>query len=215
MGPKCRWLIVLSLLTGVMGGARAQMLGAQGIQSFTNTTGGYSSANYTLGWRFTVSQPIVVTHLGLWDANGDGLVQSHDIGLWTNSGSLIVSATIPSGSSTPTTPAPGGVWRWVTLPTPATLSAGSYRIGAFYPTNSGDLLVFNSSSGVVTGPNVVFNHAAYNGGSSLAFPGTNSSIQTGYFGPNFMYVPEPSLLQLPFFVSLGGFGWWLRRRCTA
>ena len=38
-----------------------------------------SDSNLTVGWRFTTSMPIAVTHLGLWDWRLDGLVADHPV----------------------------------------------------------------------------------------------------------------------------------------
>ena len=44
----------------------------------------------TLGWEFTLTQDITVTHLGIYDYDDDNGFDSHDIGLWQVSGVLSV-----------------------------------------------------------------------------------------------------------------------------
>ena len=52
---------------------------------------------YTLGWQFKVNTAIDVTALGVFDSGQDGLVESHDVGIWDSTGNLLVSATVQSG----------------------------------------------------------------------------------------------------------------------
>src|SRR5205823_556088 len=61
----------------------------------TNAAGG----DNTLGYDFTVGDTaLIVTQLGLWDENGDGLVNAHSVGLWDDAGALLASVTVPSGT---------------------------------------------------------------------------------------------------------------------
>src|SRR5262245_26670035 len=56
----------------------------------------------TRGWTFYVSSPatgISITQLGVFDFVGDGLINSHQIGLWTTDGALLASVLIPAGLS--------------------------------------------------------------------------------------------------------------------
>src|SRR5262245_57120066 len=55
----------------------------------------------TLGWRFTVNQPISITALGIFDSGQDGLAQSYSIGIWNSGGTMIASGTVSSGTSNP------------------------------------------------------------------------------------------------------------------
>ncbi len=43
---------------------------------------GVAALGATIGWEFTVSEPIVVTHLGLFDYALEGLVSEHSIGIY-------------------------------------------------------------------------------------------------------------------------------------
>ena len=59
------------------------------------------SVTGTIGWQFTVNQAITITHLGLFDLGQNGLVESHNIGIWSIAGgSPLVQGTIPAGSGT-------------------------------------------------------------------------------------------------------------------
>src|SRR5262249_34980977 len=54
---------------------------------------------YTLGWSFTTNNRIVVDRLGVYDDNGDGLSESHLVGIWDSARNLLVQATVGSGNS--------------------------------------------------------------------------------------------------------------------
>ena len=60
------------------------------------------SANFSdsfsrmLGWQFSVNQNFNVSAFGWFDWNQDGLVASHQVGLWDTAGStLLASVKIP------------------------------------------------------------------------------------------------------------------------
>ncbi len=84
--------------------------------------------NETFGTLVTVgASDLSITGMGLWDVFLDGFVTAHEMGIWS-AGSLIASATMPSGDTAPLGP---GEWRWVDLGAPVTLLAGqTYTIGA-------------------------------------------------------------------------------------
>src|SRR4026209_2114150 len=43
---------------------------------------GSSQHNSTKGWAFTISSPVLVTQLGLWDQGNNGLKASHLVTIW-------------------------------------------------------------------------------------------------------------------------------------
>jgi hypothetical protein len=153
-------------------------------QTFSQFFG--ANSNGTIGWSFSVvGTDITVTSLGLYDSGGNGLADAHAVGLWTSGGTLLASATIPSGSGATLL----GGYRYVAI-APVPLSAGqSYVIGALYPTQSGDNIIFNSTQTYVapvsfgqsrqTGLNLT-------GTDPLTFPALNASLPQGIFGPNFL-----------------------------
>src|SRR5271154_7146963 len=57
------------------------------------------NTNATIGWQFTLSSPVTVTELGFFDATGGGLFDPHPVGIWNSSGTLLGSATVPSGTA--------------------------------------------------------------------------------------------------------------------
>ena len=61
-------------------------------------SGGSNITNFlglTAGYAFTVSSPIMVTNLGFFDFDGDGLIQSHVVTIWTSTGTQLAQASIP------------------------------------------------------------------------------------------------------------------------
>jgi uncharacterized protein (TIGR03382 family) len=91
----------------------------------------------TFGWEFTVNQPIIVTHLGYFDAGNtqptnppDGLFLAHPVGLWNTAGNLLTSGTVQSGTTSPEFQS----YRYADVPD-ITLNPGqSYIVAAFSPT---------------------------------------------------------------------------------
>lgn len=79
------------------------------------------------------ASPIVITHLGVYDVEGNGLNNSHEIGLWmydTSVGDfeLLRTTTLPSGTDTLLL----GGYRYVSL-SPLLIEPGqSFMLGALY-----------------------------------------------------------------------------------
>jgi len=164
----------------------------------------------TRGWSFYngPNSPITITQLGVFDGGGDGLANSHQIGLWNTDGTLLVSATVPAGTI-------GTLvdnYRYVSI-APVTLPGGfgltgGYIIAAQYsaadaddlrtPTPAGlapGLALWSGSSGGVTD-----SIGWYGFGVGLPFPNNRTAppseggIGPGFWEANFQFqpVPEPS-----------------------
>lgn len=130
-------------------------------------TGGFPSvaALVTAGHRFTTIEPILVTSLGVFDSHEPGLSDSHDIGLWTDNGTLLTSTTVPAGAGATLT----GGFRFVPID-PVMLAAGAtYRLGAFFPTFFDG---FISNVTFTTAPEISLEQSSYTSGlvGSLTFP---------------------------------------------
>jgi Domain of unknown function (DUF4082)/PEP-CTERM motif len=165
----------------------------------TLLTSGPPVANYTVGWAFTTTSARTITDLGVFDFGADGLLTSHQVGIWNTAGLLLASANVPAGTSGSL----DGLFRYTPLGTPYNLSAGTYRIGAVY-TQSNDAYLYNSGYTLDTG--LTFNGAYYENGASLAYP-TIANATIGYFSPNFKSTstaaPEPGTLAL---ITIGSMG---------
>jgi hypothetical protein len=160
-------------------------------------SGGFQSSDYgsnvTLGWGFTLADPVTVTGLGYFDGNG-GLTDVHPVGIWNSIGALLAEATVPSGATADLLSG----FRFVSI-APVILGAGAYSIGGYANDTSPDEFRFEVSS-VTTVAGLSFGPAnLYTKSDSLTQPITKADAfsQDGYFGPNFEMssataVPEPA-----------------------
>jgi len=156
--------------------------------------------NYTFGIEFTVGdKDIVVTKLGYADLNyhdytqsGDGLTDSHAVGIWNNNGSHLASLTVPAG--TETTLANG--YRYASLTNALTLEAGhTYTLGG-NTTGTNDLYSFGRSYSAGTGISIIGRRQ--NAGTTLTYP-TDGIVSNEVWGSaNLQYttIPEPGTLLL-------------------
>ena len=155
----------------------------------------------TVGLGLGPRHDIIVTRLGIFDYGGDGLVNSHEVGLWlrdpgSDTGSLLASVTIPAGTTADFIDG----YRWMSIP-PVSMPVGlaAYTVGAHYSAGDADAV------GVVVigqeAPDIgfVFENGRLAFGPDLAFPNIYTSSPEGQLGPrfweaNFQYrvVPEPA-----------------------
>ena len=157
--------------------------------SFTGGSNFFSTFDSTVGWAFTISSPVLVSQLGVWDLNNDGLNQSHGVDIWdSNTQTLLATATVPAGTSATLTDG----FRYVPI-VPVPLAPGSYTIADFNssgPFASQDIFVANAAT-ITTAPGV-----AYGGPKSavgFVFPvGDAFQHQNSYFGPNFQFTTPVS-----------------------
>ena len=150
-----------------------------------------------------------MTQLGWWDQTpASPLAASHQVGLWSVSGTLIASATVLPGD-----PLTGG-FRYAALSSPVTLGGGTvYMIGGRDTLADGDNYS-TANSALVMGAGINFGGATRsNVGVGFAFPVNTTGDPGGHFGPNFIYaaVPEAST-QLMMLMGLGAVGGLAARR---
>jgi hypothetical protein len=164
---------------------------------------------WTFGWRFTTNKKMTVTSLGLydWGEVPDGLMNSHEIGLWTDDGNLLTSVLFNAGDGLLL-----GRFRYLPISSIVLGSGQTYRIGATYVDNSIDKLdmdvfpiddhVFNpaltresaaSAYSVNIDPGLAFPSNAGEWGQGPGKP--NISI----LGPSFQFivVPGPNTKPMP------------------
>jgi hypothetical protein len=155
--------------------------------SFSGATGQAAGSNiFTAGWTFSLSAPVLLTDLGIFDSNnGTGLSSSHQVTLWTSAGVMEAQATVPAGTTAPLTDG----FRYVSLATPILLAAGNYTIGALY-SGPGDAALYHASV-ISTASGVTYIDSRSTFGD--VFPGTDAfgNIK-GYFGPNFQFTSPPA-----------------------
>ncbi|MBU0640097.1 MAG: DUF4082 domain-containing protein [Planctomycetes bacterium] len=166
-------------------------------------TGGTEYSSYysvepgdTIGWTFMVNDPIVVTDLGHWIDTHNGMDNAHDVGIWDMSQNLLASVVVD-----PNTAYEYNGWMYQAI-SPLALTAGeSYVIGSFDGVSDDDWYISGAST-LDDAPEITWVNSRYPtvGGLGFAFPELTSTSR-GRFGPNFLYVPEPSAVAL---LSLGG-----------
>jgi hypothetical protein len=208
--------ILFSLVFGVVL-AWTTSLHAQGqITALQGWTGGINfnwgaTTGYTFGWQFQVNQDIEVNSLGVDDLGSGGDSSdstSRQVAIWTDSGILLAAATVSLPGQVSDT------FVWGTLDTPLDLSAGTYRIGAFYPGPATDTFIYTATS-VTMAPEITYINSAASDDMGFSFPNYTNWYPDAFFGPNFQYttVPEPSMLAL---VGLGGLALaaWRRHRAN-
>ena len=168
----------------------------------------------SVGGTFTsISASTVINRLGFYDAGGDGLTESHTVGLYLWDGSayqLQASATIPAATGATL----DGGYRWVSISDYTLSNTGSeaYLVMA-NTTNGGDTWgdwqAFPTNS---IGQMQAQGRYSFSGVTATLTPGdgngTGGSAGFTYFAGNIGYVPEPSA------ALLGGLGMLalLRRR---
>jgi len=167
----------------------------------------------TMGWSFEPNEELSLTHLGFFDADGDGLEVSHRIGLWTSDGQLLAEAFMPSGTGASLLDG----YRYVEVEPLALHPDQTYVIGAtavWKEPHGNGLLIFDTypcynvePASLVIDDNLTLTSFRRfvdgNGGLPPLPPGElhypSSQFPEGYFlAPNFAFtvVPEPGSLSM-------------------
>src|SRR6266404_6597121 len=130
----------------------------------------------TVGWAFDVLVPIQVTDLGLNSVNGSvdhTLWQAHRIGIWDQTGNLLLSGTVGPGLGDTLL----GPWEYAAV-SPTTLGVGRYVIGAQYTVGSPEWVVVATAT---TDPAINFVEGRMGTGNALPFP--DQPFDVLYVGP--------------------------------
>src|SRR4030095_14113137 len=165
--------------------------------------------SFTIGWAVDVTTPVRVTALGVWDEFSEGLEVSAPVGLWTGTGTLLASTTVPAGSGADiAVPSVLGAGQWLFEDIPdVVLPVGHYVLGL---ATVADETVFRAfQDGIILDPALAnFDSAKFAVGSSLQFPDLDGSpgLDIGLFGPDFLLEPVTAPAPLPASLALFGLG---------
>jgi hypothetical protein len=171
---------------------------------FTNAFERVPIAQSNYGWAFTVTAPIMVDGLGLWDAGSNGLIEPHAVGLWRTSGPigvpvLIASEEVNNDSVPIDSTSPNGRWLFSSIP-PVTLEPGNYIVGGLYLAGAQDLYdpFVSDALSIATLPGVEYGSTREVHGTDMLTCPTDFGLNehNGFFGPNVRIVPEPSVFTL-------------------
>lgn len=145
-------------------------------------TGGssYTWAGASIGWEFSITQPITVNSLGVYDFGGDGLIDAHEVGIF------------PAGVNTPlvtttvtTTDTLDSGFRYAPI-SPLILAPGSYVVAARMPTGSDLGTSFATQS---TAPEISYTKEWFLYSASFELPTSDWAADGGNFGANFQFTP--------------------------
>ena len=174
-------LVAFSFLATVVSAQTPAINSILGGGEFAIYYGG--STGDVIGYRFTVTAPISVTDMGVWNAdNNGGLAANHMVGIWDDSQTLLTSGTATPGGTVV------GAWTYTSV-TPVTLMPGvTYTAGAMYTATDNDN--YRSNPTVDTNPEVNITTSVFPASGSLGFVyPTNTSAGNGRHGPNFLFGP--------------------------
>ncbi|MDD9934139.1 MAG: DUF4082 domain-containing protein [Myxococcales bacterium] len=137
----------------------------------------------TAGYDFSVTQPRVVTRLGHWDRDLDGIEEERPIALWDEAGNELAMTTFLPGTDAELIDG----FRYLDIEPILLMPGQSYTVGILYTTNSGaiarastaDPSNFVQADGVAIGTPRL---ASFD--STLQKPLGASSGEPGFFGPN-------------------------------
>lgn len=186
--------------------ASAPALGIDPDQAPIETSFRYT--NGMIGWSFFVTEPLTITGVGWYDYGHDGLIDSHQIGIWkelsglprdqlfmlTNM-SLLASATIAAGAEAPLS----GPWRTVEIPH-LTLEPGGYEVAGTFRNDPGDIFKFASVVGgdlILPDPRIQIAAPTFSFGDEFRAPDQGVLYYGVHLGPMlFMEIPEPTVMPL-------------------
>lgn len=199
--------LVLNRLIPVVAAFVVTAVGAASAQAGTlalDFTGGAMAQplnQQTLGWEFTLTRSLTVTHLGIFDTGADGLAERHQVAIWNTSQSLLTQATVTTGDLAVASTSTSGQWLFASLASSFVLGPGTYIIGADYAT-AADRVMTGATPSMASGLTFVRGRFVTPSTSGFDFPNSTFGTSGGHFGPNLLFtesvtpVPEPTSLLL-------------------
>ena len=164
-----------NLVTNFNGSAALRGLQPSGLVSDTIYSGFRASASspgdYTLGFAFTPSSDLIVTHLRT--------IAGTKVSLWTTDGTLLATVENPN---------PAGTWSELPLASPVKLSAGAHYCVAYY-TGGGTNYYYQGNDTRVVFDDGTIDSGYYTSGDGLP----NTTISISAWGADLRYLgPGPS-----------------------
>jgi hypothetical protein len=203
--------LVLTCLTFGNGPVRADYAAITFSQSTNDTNNSIAMKvpGWSLGYEFSVSSNLKVNALGFYDAHGAPLHDTHDVGIYDTTGTLLAQTTVTNSDLV------SDNFRYHPI-SGLTLHAGqSYYLAA--ATGTVDNYTWGTTN-TQTGPGITYLTDVFVASATLTFPTSSDGMTTlskaGWFGPNFRVSssPEPGSLLLLSLGTLGVGGWCCRRR---
>lgn len=159
-----------------------------GAQTHALAIDGGSATNlgdFTTGYELTVETDVTLTHLGVYDGNGDAtLTADVPVGLWDASHALVASATVAAGTAV------DQGFFYVAVPAVALKAGSRYVVGAL-----GNTEPFAFDRPITMGPELAFVRGLATRTNSLAEPAEivrGTSIgNASYIGGSFKYALPP------------------------
>jgi len=165
-----------------------------------------SKSNATLGYAFRVGpDPVNILKMGIWDQGANGLVESHEMGIWNTNGDLLASVMVPQGTAGTL----NGNFRYVDVLDGLMLDADTvYVIAAkYYNVDNSDAFFMGSATRSAGIDWDVSRDRFSIESDNFLFPDSTSD-GSAYIGPNFEYVIVPVVVPEPdtLFLLVGGIG---------
>ena len=177
--------------------------------------------NATEGFAFDVASSTVISGLGIFDAGSNGLINAHEVGLWTSTGTLLTSATVDNSANVVASASSLGDWLETPI-TPLALTPGSYVLGAYFlniDNSSEDRGVLFATASPISG--ITYTDWKFGSSPTFGFPVADaggSASSAGLFGPMAFVsdanpTPEPGSFSLGLFaVGFCGVAFRVNRR---